>query len=707
MPKKIRSLVCLAACAAAMMPACLLHAAENSVPQEPALIAVLKSDSPAAEKAITCKRLAVYGSKEAVPALAALLPDAELSSWARIALEAIPGPEADGALRDAVGKVAGRMRVGIINSIATRRDAGAVEILTGQLKDADAEVASAAAVALGRIGNEAATRTLQQSLADAPAPVKSAMAEGCILCAEQLLAEGKKAEAAGLYELVRKADVPKQRIIEATRGAILAKEAAGLPLLVEQLQSKDKAFFALGLGLAREIAGNDTTKAVIAEFEKAAPEKKASLLLVLADRADVAALPAVLAAAKSGSKDSRIAAIEVVERLGNASCLPALLEIAVESDEGIAEKSREAMEKLPGKEVDGDLAARLQGSKGAAKRVLIQVIGKRRIDAVPALIAAADDADAQTRAAALTALGSVVGLDKLSVLTTRASSAKNPEDLAAARKALREACVRMPDREACAQQLVDAMGRAPVEAKCEMLKILALMGGPKALQAIGAAAKAQDADLQDTATQLLGEWMAVDAAPVLLDLAKANTKYEVRAVRAYIRLVRQFTLPEDQRIAMCRTALQIAKRDAEKKLVLEVLERYASLDGLRLAVEVAKTPSLKQDALASSLVIAQKVGGSPDVNALLAQLGQEPVKIEIVKAEYGAEGKSKDVTEVLRKQVRDLPLIVLPSASYNKSFTGDPAPGVAKKLKIQYRINGKAGEVSLAEDAMILLPMPK
>lgn len=707
MPKKIRTIVCLAGFAAAMTLACLTHAAENTVPQEAALIAVLKSDAPAAEKAITCKRLAVYGSKEAVPALAALLTDAQLTSWSRIALEAIPGPEADAALRDAVGKVAGRMRVGIINSIAMRRDASAVEILTGQLKDADAEIASAAAVALGRIGNEAATKTLQESLAGVPAPVKSAVAEGCILCAEQLLAGGKKAESAGLYELVRKADVPKQRIIEATRGEIIAKEAAGLPLLVETLQSKDKAFFALGLGMAREIAGNDTTKAVIAEFEKAAPEKKAALLLVLADRADVAALPAVLAAAKSGSKDSRIAAIEVVERLGNASCLPTLLEIAIESDAAVADKSREAMEKLPGKDVDGDLAARLQGSKGAAKRVLIQLIGKRRIDAVPALIAAADDADAQTRAAALTSLGSVIGLDKLSVLTARATSGKNAEDLAVARKALREACVRMPDREACAQQLVDAMAQAPVEAKCEVLKILALMGGPKALQAIGAAGKAQDPELQDTATQLLGEWMAVDAAPVLLDLAKANTKYEVRAVRAYIRLVRQFTLPDDQRIAMCRTALQIAKRDAEKKLVLEVLERYASIDGLRLAVEVAKMPSLKQDALASSLVIAQKVGGSPDVTALLAQLGQEPVKIEIVKAEYGAEGKSKDVTEVLRKQVRDLPLIVLPSASYNKSFTGDPAPGVVKKLKVQYRINGKAGEVSLAEDAMILLPMPK
>ena len=71
------------------------------------LIAVLQSDAPAAEKAITCKQLAVYGTKDAVPALAPLLADEELASWARIALEAIPDPAADEALREAMGKLQG------------------------------------------------------------------------------------------------------------------------------------------------------------------------------------------------------------------------------------------------------------------------------------------------------------------------------------------------------------------------------------------------------------------------------------------------------------------------------------------------------------------------------------------------------------------------------------------------------------------------
>ena len=85
----------------------------------------------------------------------------------------------------------------------------------------------------------------------------------------------------------------------------------------------------------------------------------------------------------------------------------------------------------------------------------------------------------------------------------------------------------------------------------------------------------------------------------------------------------------------------------------------------------------------------------------------DKVKLEIVKAEYGAGKQQKDVTTVLRKQSGNLPLITLRSTGYNASFGGDPAPGVAKKLRVRYRINGKPGDASFAENALILLPMPE
>src|SRR5262245_37673204 len=79
--------------------------AQGSAEKEAELVAVLRSDAPGGEKAIACKLLAIHGSKEAVPELARLLPDEKLASWARIALEAIPDPAADEALRKATDSV--------------------------------------------------------------------------------------------------------------------------------------------------------------------------------------------------------------------------------------------------------------------------------------------------------------------------------------------------------------------------------------------------------------------------------------------------------------------------------------------------------------------------------------------------------------------------------------------------------------------------
>jgi hypothetical protein len=125
-------------------------------------------------------------------------------------------------------------------------------------------------------------------------------------------------------------------------------------------------------------------------------------------------------------------------------------------------------------------------------------------------------------------------------------------------------------------------------------------------------------------------------------------------------------------------------------------------------MKAREIPALKEDATRAALVNIQKLGDKAgDARELLAKLGIEPVKVEIVKAEFGAGANQKDVTGALQQRVGDLPLISLPSPSYSKSFGGDPAPGTAKRLKVQYRINGKAGEASFPEDSIVMLPMPK
>jgi HEAT repeat protein len=685
------------------------QAVENSGPKEAELIKVLRT-APPAEKAIACKQLAIYGTKEAVPALAPLLADEQLASWARIALEAIPDPAAGEALRNATQKLEGKLLVGVLNSIGVRRDAGAVEQLTGRVKDKDVQVASAAAVALGRIGNPAATKTLRQSLTSAPAPVRTAIAEGCVLCAERLMTEGKANEAAEIYDEVRKADVPKQRKLEATRGSMLARKSEGVPLLVEQLKSTDKAFFRLGLTTARELPGREVAEALSAELARTAPERAALLIYALADRPGFTVSPAILEAAKTGDKQVRVAAIEVIGRSGDAASIATLLASAADADAELVQAAKAALAALPGKNVDAEIAARLAKAEGKDLPVLIEVVGQRRVEATPALVKALEHREAAVRHAALTALGETVGPKELSVLIDQVVEPKNVDDAQIAARALKAASVRMPDREACAAELTAAMSQAPASAKRALLEILGAMGGPKALETIAAAMKGSDEQLQDAGSRVLGEWMKVDAAPVLLDLSKtaSSDKYRIRALRGYIRLARQFATSDAQRAEMCQRALDAARRPDEQKLVLTVLEGYPSVEGLKVAVKAAKTPALRDEATRVALVIAQNVSDKgTEARELLAQIGLDPVKVEIIKAEYGAGATQKDVTEALRKQVRDMPLIALPSPSYNESFGGDPMPGTAKQLKVKYKLDGKVGEASFQENAVIMLPAAK
>jgi hypothetical protein len=274
----------------------------------------------------------------------------------------------------------------------------------------------------------------------------------------------------------------------------------------------------------------------------------------------------------------------------------------------------------------------------------------------------------------------------------------------------------MPDREACADELAIALERSPAPTKTALLEILGDVGGTKALETIGAAAKSDDPQLQDTGSRLLGKWNSIDAAPVLLDLAKTapEDKYHVRAIKGYIGLARRFSnaMPEEQRIQMCQNAFAACHHAAEQKLVLDVLKLHPNIEALKMVAKAMRdVPELKEDATQAALVIAQKIGNKPELAAevreLLDKAGLDKVKLEIVKAEYGADANQKDVTEALQKLVGDLPIITLASPSYNASFGGDPAPNTPKKLKVQYKLNSKTGEATFAENALIIFPTPK
>jgi HEAT repeat protein len=238
---------------------------------EAQLIAVLKSeDAPLFDKAKACQQLAMIGTKAAVPVLAGLLGDEKMGHYARYGLEPIPDASVDAALAEASGKLKGGLLIGVINSIAMRDKAESVDNLKKLLGHSDVEVAAAAAAAMGRIHTSDAVAALTKALG-APASQRPAIAAACLTAGDMLLGDGKKTEAAAIYDAVRAAELPKRLRIAGTYGAIRARGAEGLPLLMECLGSDDKLQFRIGLRMAQELPGAEVTRALIEILPKLAP----------------------------------------------------------------------------------------------------------------------------------------------------------------------------------------------------------------------------------------------------------------------------------------------------------------------------------------------------------------------------------------------------------------------------------------------------
>jgi HEAT repeat protein len=151
-----------------------------------------------------------------VAAVAPLVLDEELSVHARNALERIPGPESEKALRDALSQAKGRTRIGVINSVAVRRDAASTPVLIKILGE-DPASAAAAAKALGEIATPEAAKTLTAARGKGPAPVQQAVVDGTLICADRLVAAGQRSQAITLIEGLTDASQPEHVRVAAKR----------------------------------------------------------------------------------------------------------------------------------------------------------------------------------------------------------------------------------------------------------------------------------------------------------------------------------------------------------------------------------------------------------------------------------------------------------------------------------------------------------
>jgi HEAT repeat protein len=588
------------------------------------LVAVLQSDASQKDKADACRELARIGDKDAVAPLAALLPDDRLSHMARYGLETIPDPSVDKALRDAAGRLHGRLLIGVIGSIGVRRDPKAVGLLARQLQSLNPEVAQAAARALGKIGNKDSVKAIEKALPTTLEANRVAFCEGLICCAEALAAKNPK-EAIALYDRVRVMDVPHQVRTAALRGAILTRQNDGLPLLIDSMRTGDFALFAAAARISQEMPGSQVTVALAGELGTPYTNRQVFLIQALGNRHDAAALPALLTVAKDGQMPARLAAIHALTEIGDPSSLPVLSELVRATDKDISAAAEESLAALQGKEIDAAVMAMLADSDTGQKlRAMDLIVRRRMTSAVPALLAAAESPDQKIRAAAIRKVGELGGPAELPAVLDLLAKAKGAEDLEAIEQAVSALSLKSPDSADCASKLESRLAAAQPAQKCTLVRVLASVGGTNALKAVRAAVKDPNTEVHAAAIRALGGWNTADAAPDLLELAKSagTATDKMICLRGYLRLAGLTDLPVDKRLAMCRQAAALAQKDDEKKLLLAALSSIPSVETLDLITPYLEEAATKAEAATAAVDVADKLLKDKDAAKLAPRLAE-------------------------------------------------------------------------------------
>jgi HEAT repeat protein len=591
---------------------------------EAKLIAVLKSDDASREdKATACRRLAVIGTPKAIPVLAGLLGDEDMSHMARYALEPMDDPAAGAALRKAVKQVKGRPLVGIIGSLGVRKDAKAVPLVAPLLESSDADVAHAAARALGSIGTPDAVAALREAI-DAKKvrdTQRLALAEGLLRAAERMDEAGKRSDAVAVYDHLRGLDDPPHQVrTAAVRGAILARGKDGLALLKETLASDDYLLFAAACRTSHEMDGKDVTRALADALGRGAADRKILVLLTLGRRQDPAAADAVMAVAKDAGADKavRLQAITAAGEINDPAAADALVDLASDEEEEIAKAARESLASIPGEQVDAAVMKLFTSQDTNVRLVAMHLIGRRRMrDAVPALLKAARADDTNVRATAIRQLGELAGPDRLSVLLDLLMGGTESQVLGAAQGAVLSVCSRAENPETCAGPVADLLPKGDPRQKVVLLRILGGIGGETALKAVRGAVGSDDQNVHTTAIRTLADWKTPDVLPALVAIAKQsdNPRDRTLALRGYLGWASRRgrdQLPRGKRLDLCRTAAGLVKTAGQKKALLGALGRIRSPEAIDLILPHLDDAEVRTEAAAAAVAVAEellKVGG--------------------------------------------------------------------------------------------------
>lgn len=397
------------------------------------------------------------------------------------------------------------------------------------------------------------------------------------------------------------AEPPSRDVLDSVVELIRSGDADLLPVALEKVRGGLK-----GEDFTRELA-----EVVLPGLERS--QEKAALIAALSDRGDKAALPAIMAMAQGPAEAFvRAAAIRGVAALGGPDEVP-FLESVLFGESGTVDAARGALVAIRSDIVSPRMVIALgdKARSGSQRLVIVGILSERReTSALPALVAAAVDADADVRAAALKSLGAMGGPEQIPGMVAGLLASRTDTERSEADRAIVQVCKEHRSKDLAAAALLDRFRAADPAAREVLLPTLARVGGAAVLEIVDGLIASPDAADRKLGLVALSRWPDATVKDRLLHLvAQASTEEEREMLLAG--LIRIAPLPNNslepaEKLALVKQTMALCRRDQDRGRLLERASAIRTVETLRFVLPYADQPALAESACQSIVELAHQ-----------------------------------------------------------------------------------------------------
>lgn len=289
-------------------------------------------------RALLGRALAARRDPEAAAVVATMFGDEQLRDMAFQWLRQTPGEAAAKEMAAALGAAEPHFRARLLRALAERGSPLALEPAAQYAEAKDEAVRLAAIEALGRVGGADAASLLVEASDSEDAETAAAALTACCRVAHRLADAGKGERAGELFaHVLARSESPAQRI-SALAGVARLGLPSAIPAVVPLLEAGGGRVQVAAARTLGAIPGDEATSAIRQGLGSESPALRVALLDALAQRADPAALPDVVAAAKDPHEAVQVAALEALAAMPSASAEPVIL-AALERDSQAVRKA--------------------------------------------------------------------------------------------------------------------------------------------------------------------------------------------------------------------------------------------------------------------------------------------------------------------------------------------------------------------------------